>query len=49
MFNPRDAFGSHSNSDHVYNTPRAWYMQRTLNPTSEDWDGSGAGQPAGFG
>ena len=25
-FNPRDAFGSHSDSDHVYNTPRAWYM-----------------------
>ncbi len=23
-FNPRDAFGSHSDSDHVYNTPRAW-------------------------
>ena len=22
-FNPRDAFGSHSDSDHVYNTPRA--------------------------
>ncbi|MGP5624630.1 C69 family dipeptidase [Brachybacterium alimentarium] len=39
VFNPRDAFGSHSNADHRYNTPRAWYMQRTLNPTSEDWDG----------
>ncbi|WP_394216437.1 C69 family dipeptidase [Brachybacterium vulturis] len=38
VFNPRDAFGSHSAHDHVYNTPRAWYMQRTLNPTSEDWD-----------
>ncbi len=37
--NPRDAFGSHSDADHVYNTPRAWYMQRTLNPTSEDWNG----------
>ena len=38
VFNPREAFGSHSEHDHVYNTPRAWYMQRTLNPTSEDWD-----------
>lgn len=32
VFNPREAFGSHSDSDHVYNTPRAWYMQRCLNP-----------------
>ncbi|APX33960.1 peptidase C69 [Brachybacterium sp. P6-10-X1] len=38
-FNPREAFGSHSDHDHVYNTPRAWFMQRTLNPTGEDWDG----------
>src|SRR5699024_4534414 len=37
-FDPREAFGSHSEHDHVYKTPRAWYMQRTLNPTSEDWD-----------
>ena len=27
-FNPRDAFGSHDDSDHVYNTPRAWFMER---------------------
>ena len=32
IFNPREAFGSRSDSDHVYNTPRAWYMQRFLNP-----------------
>ena len=38
VFNPREAFGSHTEHDHVYNSPRAWYMQRTLNPTSEDWD-----------
>ncbi|WEV74178.1 C69 family dipeptidase [Bifidobacterium sp. ESL0798] len=38
-FNPRDAFGSHSDSDHVYNTPRAWFMQRFLNPYDEVWDG----------
>ena len=43
VINPREAFGSHTDSDHVYNTPRAWYMQRTLNPTSEDWDGPGPG------
>lgn len=24
-FIPRDIFGSHDDSDHVYNTPRAWY------------------------
>lgn len=41
-FNPRDAFGSHSDSDHVYNTPRAWYMQRFLNPYDEQWDGRDA-------
>ncbi len=28
----RAAFGSHDDSDHVYNTPRAWAMQRYLNP-----------------
>ena len=41
VFNPREAFGSHSDSDHVYNTPRAWYMQRCLNP-SDGWDGEDA-------
>ena len=41
IINPREAFGSHSDSDHVYNTPRAWYMQRFLNP-SDGWDGVGA-------
>ena len=40
-FNPREAFGSHSERDHVYNTCRAWYMQRCLNP-SDDWDGPDA-------
>ena len=37
-FNPRDAFGSHSDSDHVYNTPRAWDMQRFLNPHAGPWE-----------
>ena len=41
-FDPRDAFGSHSDSDHVYNTPRAWFMQRFLNPYDEVWDGPDA-------
>lgn len=41
-FNPREAFGSHTEHDHLYNTPRAWYMQRTLSPHAEDWD---AGRP----
>lgn len=38
VFNPRDAFGSHSDEDHLYNTPRAWSMQRFLNPHTERWD-----------
>lgn len=41
-FNPRDAFGSHSDSDHTYNTSRAWWMLRTLNPRSFEWDGENA-------
>lgn len=41
-FNPREAFGSHSDSDHVYNTPRAWSMQRYLNPHAGDWDSPAA-------
>ena len=40
--NPRDAFGSHDDSDHVYNTPRAWFMERYLNPNSYSWDGPNA-------
>lgn len=42
LCNPRDMFGSHSDSDHVYNTPRAWYMQRFLNSYDETWDGPDA-------
>lgn len=41
-FNPRDAFGSHSDADHVYNTPRAWAMQRYMNPRTCRWDGPDA-------
>ena len=39
---PRDAFGSHTDSDHVYNTPRAWYIERCLNPHTFAWDGADA-------
>ena len=38
-FDIRAAFGSHADSDHSYNTPRAWYMLRSLNPESYIWDG----------
>lgn len=38
-FNPRLAFGSHDDSDHIYNTPRAWDIERYLNPRSVKWSG----------
>lgn len=38
-FHPRNAFGSHDDADHVYNTPRAWFMERYLNPHTKVWDG----------
>ena len=41
-FNPRLVFGSHSDQDHVYNTPRAWYMGRYLAPRQYRWDGPNA-------
>ena len=41
-FNPRNVFGSHSDQDHVYNTPRAWYMGRCLAPRTYRWDGPNA-------
>ena len=42
VFNPRLAFGSASDADHLYNTPRAWEMQRHLNPRTCVWDGPNA-------
>ena len=39
VLNPRDAFGSHDDADHVYNTPRAWFMERYLNPHTKKWEG----------
>lgn len=41
-FNPRDVFGSHTDMDHIYNTPRAWFMGRYLAPYSYLWDGNDA-------
>ena len=42
VFNPRWIFGSHSDADHVYNTPRGWYMARYFNPNTFKWDGENA-------
>ena len=41
-WNPRDIFGSHDDSDHIYNTPRAWFMGRYLTPYSHRWEGENA-------
>jgi len=41
-FNPRDIFGSRRDMDHIYNTPRAWFMGRYLAPYSHRWDGENA-------
>ena len=41
-FNPRDIFGSHTDMDHIYNTPRAWMMGRYLTPYSHRWEGDQA-------
>ena len=40
--NPREAFGTQSDADHVYNTPRAWFILRHFNPRSAKWDGPDA-------
>ncbi len=37
-FNARYAFGSNDDADHVYNTPRAWIVQRYFNPRTSKWD-----------
>ena len=41
-FNPRDIFGSHTDMDHIYDTPRAWFMGKYLTPYSHKWDGPDA-------
>ena len=42
MFNVRYAFGSHTDSDHSYNTPRAWYMLRYFNKNTYKFEGEDA-------
>lgn len=41
-FDPRDVFGSHTDMDHIYNTPRSWFMGRYLCPRSHRWEGPDA-------
>lgn len=36
-FNARLAFGSHTEMDHIYNTPRVWYGQQYFNPSLLKW------------
>ncbi len=40
--NPRAVFGSRTDNDHVYNTPRAWFMARYFLPHTYKWDGPNA-------
>ena len=42
VFNPRLAYGSRSDSDHIYNTPRAWFMARYFLERTYKWDGENA-------
>ena len=41
-FDVRAAFGSHTDFDRVYNTPRAWFMLKYLSPKRYKWDGPNA-------
>lgn len=41
-FNPRKVYGSRSDSDHLFNTPRAWFMGRYFLPTTYRWEGDNA-------
>ncbi len=41
-FNPRNVFGSRTDQDHIYNTPRSWFIGRYFNPTTYKWDGENA-------
>ena len=41
-FDPRAVFGSRRDMDHIYNTPRAWFMGRYLAPRTYRWDGPDA-------
>ena len=46
-FDARAAFGSHSDSDHIYNTPRAWFMERYFNPKYKEVGRTGRGLQTG--
>ncbi len=41
-WNLRDIFGSRTDMDHIYNTPRAWFMARYLISRDFKWDGEDA-------
>ena len=41
-FNPRLAYGSRTEHDNIYNTPRAWYMARYFLGETFRFDGEGA-------
>ena len=41
-FNPRLAFGSRTDADHVYDTPRSWFMARYFLERTYDWDSPNA-------
>jgi dipeptidase len=41
-FDARGAFGSHDDADHTYNTQRAWFILRYLNPNTFTWEGPDA-------
>ncbi|MBQ6165044.1 MAG: C69 family dipeptidase [Clostridia bacterium] len=41
-FSLRDVFGSHTDMDHIYNDPRAWFIGRYLTPYSHRWEGENA-------
>ena len=41
-FDVRAVFGSRDDADHTYNTPRAWTMEKFLNPTTYVWEGERA-------
>lgn len=42
IFNPRLAYGSRDDSDHIYNTPRAWFLGRYFLERTYHWDGENA-------
>ena len=41
-FNPRLAFGSHTDQDHIYNTPRSWFLIKYFAPHAYKYEGCNA-------